>query len=232
MNKKITLLFILPALVGIGIVAAALAQTKGIPNAAPPQQQFHATLVSLQVTNYLAWASTNTGFPCVPYTNQYSAAGIVTNQVTGTNGLNANTGVAVNIDGFEHIGVCLQGQVVTTNTNTATIFLTFVTSMAQNQPVIIYGTNVGNGYTNSLANDFCTITNSYITVQCVLPTNGAGNTNWINWETNLSTSSLCADANWIGLYSMGHSGTNATGSYITNLTVSINEKQLPHPNTF
>ena len=155
------------------------------------------------------------GFP----TNLLSAAGLP--QVTG------NTPIYVGY--VDHIGINIQGFLVTTNTNATTIGLTFVTSMATSPPQIVYGvSNIWTaGLTNVMTqNDWCNpninpaLSLTFTTLTNAL--NGTYTTNWINLQTNLPTASIAGDVNWLGLYAI--TNNLSTGSILTNFNVYVNQK--------
>jgi hypothetical protein len=214
------------------VVAAAL----GI--AVNSYASFHGATISLQVTNVLAWATTNSGYPSLPGTNVYatnaSATNVVYTTVYPTNYTVPATGLAVDISAYDNIGIDVQGFIVTTNTNSALITLTFVTSCANSSPQIIYGTNIYcAGVTNVIQNDWITqnVATTPLQYTFTIATNAAGTTNWFHWMTNVPNTALPAAATYIGLYSMGNAGTNgnvgANGNFITNFSINIEEKQVP-----
>ena len=200
------------------------------------QASFHGNLLSLQVTNLVALNATNAAYPSLPATNVYAtnatASNVVYTTVYPTNYSVPPTGLGLDISAYDSIGINVQGQVVSTNTNSMVITLVFVTSQAVSAPVLLYGTNIWTANaTNVIQNDWITqnVSATPISIAITVASNATSSvaTNWLNFQTNLSNTTLASGANYIGLYSIGCNGTNTSGNFITNFFVGVNEKQVP-----
>lgn len=177
---------------------------------------------SFQVTNYIAGAGGSSNVTSWP-----------TNTL-GTNGIGTLTGGPVSIGIVDHIGLNLQGYLVVPTYAAGTngiIGITLLPSMAssQSQPAVTLGTNVYTGTATNVAlglgylqNDWAS-TNGQVTITFT-PTAG---TNWINFQTNMDSPAVWADANYIGVYAISNN-LGPTG-FLTNLVISVNTKLQPKP---
>ena len=170
------------------------------------------SLQSFGVTNCITYGTVISGWP----TNS-----------AGTNGY--QTGGAINIQYADHFGICVQGLVVSSALTAAsnTIDVNLVTSMANNYPTVTYGTNIftggGSYYTQ---NDWVTVTNSpfdHTSLHFSLPLTPG--TNWVNFQTNIASTTIASDANWLGVYAI----SNNFSGFITNFSIGVNTKLLPRP---
>lgn len=190
-----------------------------------------ASLV-IAVQSHAAAGGSLQSFGVTNYLVSGGAAGNVSNWPTNsinTNGSPQSTGGPLNIQMVDHVGINIQGLLVSTNTVTGAdkIYLTLLTSMATGSPTVTYATNsLSGGLTIITQNDWSTTTNTSLgPIAFTIP--ATPGTNWINFQTNLPSTTLASDANWIGVYSI--SNTLATTCYITNFGVYLNTKLLPRP---
>ena len=138
----------------------------------------------------------------------------------GTNGLPLLTGKAVAIGNQEHIGLNFQGLLVATNTTASTVTFVLVTGMSgTGNGAVTFDTN---GVPTS--NDFDTGFGGTVSVAfAITPVVG---TNWINLQTNFPPTSIFADANSVGVYSI----TPALhGNTIQQAALYANKKLIPTP---
>jgi hypothetical protein len=195
------------------VIAAALFTT---PKAEAASGAF---LTSLYVTNTFS-ATTLFGYP----TNGTG--------VGPTNGFYIGTGQAAYIGTEDTYGILFQGYLVTTNTNSTSFGLTFVSAMSQSTPISsLYTSNSWNtNYpwtTNTAAfsqNDFeFDRTNGNLVFVFTTPTNATASvaTNWFNFQTNI-TSTVIPDASWLGLFV--ETNNMSSGSFATNIYIGINQK--------
>ncbi len=163
-------------------------------------------------------------------TNVITGDGGTSNIVSWPTNATYNTGLStggpVYVGNVDHFGLCVQGFQVSTNiTTNAAVMVALVTSMSQSTPVVTTGTNAYSSVTSTVTrNDWQVSTPPYI-VTFSFPTNSG--TNWFNFQTNIPTSVLGSEVNWVGVYQITNS--MLAGGLVTNFSVGINTKLLPNP---
>jgi hypothetical protein len=137
------------------------------------------------------------------------------------------TGMPLDIQYVNTIGINIQGTAVTTNAvATNVIAVGFVTANCSWQPQVTIGTNAyTQGLTNTTYNDWSYYTNWVV---FTLPQPATTNA-YFNIATNISTPSLAQTANWIGVVAVTNNGFLGATSYVTNFAVGLNTKFLIRP---
>lgn len=185
---------------------------------------------SFNITNVLVSGAAITSYP----TN--TAQSVFWNTTTNGSVVSSNyytvgeqTGNGVAIYNYDHIGINFQA-VVVASTNTAnqigTQYFVLIPSMAggpPNGPTASYGVPYAGGVTNVTANDWAS--GGFNQIQVAVPI--IGGTNYVNWQTNFPTTSIFADANYIGVYVI--SNNLPSTCLITNAVLSVNKKLIPKP---
>ena len=161
-------------------------------------------------------------------TNVISAGTSVTSWPTNTSSTNGGgffTGGPLYLGYVDHYGISVQGLNVSTNSSaTNVIGIGYVLSMATGTPQLTLGTNIWTANaTNIIQNDWQNQTN-WIVLTIPQPLTA---TNWINVGTNIVTTAIGGDANWIGIVAITNSGFN--GGFLTNFGVYLNTKFTVKP---